>query len=172
MILRHLSGIIKNRAGFPCLSTFLTMPDSCSNGSSSKSQKCKQHCWFLQISWFWQTSGLPHSICWKPQPIHYLLVWLLEWCPAYRAVIRRWLMPSNESFSHCSNRFPSYVQGDTIFQAVCWHSYYGCGWPDGFPNLSSKPTCGCFNRPSESAAGINDQKYNVLKSALIYLGVR
>jgi len=28
------------------------------------------------------------------------------------------------------------------------------------------------DRPSESAAGINDQKYNVLKSALIHLGVR
>jgi len=24
----------------------LTMPDSCSNGSSSKSRKCKQRCWF------------------------------------------------------------------------------------------------------------------------------
>jgi len=40
MILKQLSVIIKNRAGFPCLSTFLAMPDGCSNWSLSKSWKC------------------------------------------------------------------------------------------------------------------------------------
>jgi len=49
MIFKQLFVIIKNKAGFPCLSTFLTMPDSCSNGSSSKSRKCKQRCWFPQM---------------------------------------------------------------------------------------------------------------------------
>ncbi len=47
MICKHLSAIIKNRADFPCLSTFLTMPDRCSTRSSSKSRKCKQRCRFL-----------------------------------------------------------------------------------------------------------------------------
>ncbi len=36
VILKRLSVITKNRAGFPCLSTFLTMPDSGSNGSSGQ----------------------------------------------------------------------------------------------------------------------------------------
>ena len=58
MICKHLSAIIKNRADFPCLSTFLTMPDRCSTRSSSKSRKCKQRCRFLHLP----TDRLPENL--------------------------------------------------------------------------------------------------------------